>query len=36
MPIEDYISAHSAAEFSHGLCPEGAEKHYGFHSKKEI
>lgn len=28
-PIEDYISSHSAAKFSHGLCPECLEKHYG-------
>lgn len=28
-PIETFISEHSAAEFSHGLCPECARKHYG-------
>ena len=27
--IERYISRHSEAEFSHGLCPECAKKHYG-------
>ncbi|MFO7749045.1 MAG: PAS domain-containing protein [Desulfobacteraceae bacterium] len=27
--IESYISAHSEAEFSHGTCPECAEKFYG-------
>lgn len=27
--IEDFISRHSAAEFTHGLCPECVEKHYG-------
>jgi hypothetical protein len=27
--LEEYISTHSAAEFSHGLCPECAKKHYG-------
>jgi hypothetical protein len=26
--LEDYISAHSEAEFSHGLCPECAKKLY--------
>jgi len=26
--IEDYIKAHSEAEFSHGLCLECAKKHY--------
>lgn len=34
-PIEDYIHAHSEAEFSHGLCPGCAEKHYGFFSKRK-
>lgn len=28
-PIETYISQHSAAQFSHGVCPECVEKHYG-------
>ena len=27
--MESYISQHSEAEFSHGLCPECAKKHYG-------
>jgi hypothetical protein len=27
--MERYISQHSQAEFSHGVCPECAEKHYG-------
>ena len=27
--MESYITKHSEAEFSHGLCPECAEKHYG-------
>jgi len=27
--IESYISAHSEAEFSHGMCPECSEKYYG-------
>ncbi len=26
--LEDYITVHSEAEFSHGLCPECVEKHY--------
>ena len=28
-PIEGYISQHSDADFSHGLCPECAQEHYG-------
>jgi hypothetical protein len=27
--MESYIAQHSQAEFSHGLCPECAEKEYG-------
>jgi CRP-like cAMP-binding protein len=27
-PIEDYISRHSEAEFSHGICPECAKRLY--------
>lgn len=26
--IESYVSSHSEAEFSHGICPECAKKHY--------
>ncbi len=26
--INDYISSHSDADFSHGICPECLEKHY--------
>jgi hypothetical protein len=28
-PIEGYISQRSDVDFSHGLCPECAQKHYG-------
>lgn len=28
--IETYIRNHSEAEFSHGICPECMEKHYGY------
>ena len=28
-PLEDYISEHSEAEFTHGFCPECAKEHYG-------
>ena len=28
-PIEKYISERSPADFSHGLCPECLQKHYG-------
>jgi K+-sensing histidine kinase KdpD len=34
--IEQYISEHSKAEFSHGICPECAQKLYPEFSKKEI
>ena len=27
--LETYIAAHSEADFSHGLCPECKQKHYG-------
>ena len=27
--MEDYIHAHSEAEFSHGICPSCVQKHYG-------
>jgi K+-sensing histidine kinase KdpD len=30
--IETYVSRHSAAKFSHGICPPCAEKHYGMES----
>ncbi len=26
--IDDYVSSHSDADFSHGICPECLEKHY--------
>jgi len=29
VPIEQYIQEHSEAEFSHGLCSQCMEKHYG-------
>jgi hypothetical protein len=28
IPIEQYIQEHSEADFSHGLCPQCAEKYY--------
>ncbi len=34
IPIENYIHAHSAAEFSHGFCPACVEKHYGLFTKR--
>lgn len=27
-PVESYITAHSAVDFSHGICPECLDKHY--------
>jgi len=33
--VEGYISAHSDAEFTHGVCPDCAEKYYGeFYNRK--
>jgi hypothetical protein len=36
VPIVDYISMHSAAQFSHGCCPECAEQYYGDILKNKI
>ncbi len=33
--IESYVSRHSEASFSHGICPGCAEKHYGFSLSKK-
>ncbi|PKL37246.1 MAG: hypothetical protein CVV44_16565 [Spirochaetae bacterium HGW-Spirochaetae-1] len=33
--MEEYISDHSQARFSHGVCPDCARKHYGFTDKKK-
>jgi hypothetical protein len=27
--IEEYIRAHSEAEFTHGICPDCIKEHYG-------
>lgn len=35
VPIEQYVTEHSDAVFSHGLCPECMEKHYGQYLKDE-
>ena len=32
--LEEYIRAHSEAEFSHGMCPECAKKHYSNYYKE--
>ena len=34
--IEDYISQHSEADFSHGFCPDCIEKHYAELPMKEL
>jgi ligand-binding sensor domain-containing protein len=34
--IEDYISRHSEADFSHGFCPDCVEKHYGDIQMKDL
>lgn len=28
-PVEQYVTEHSEAEFTHSICPECLEKHYG-------
>lgn len=33
--VDEYITKHTEAQFSHGVCPECAEKHYPQHSSKE-
>ncbi len=33
--LEQYLNEHSEASFSHGICPECAEKHYGDLLKKK-
>ncbi len=33
-PLEKYITEHSEAQFSHGLCADCAKKHYGDYLKK--
>ncbi|SPD75118.1 conserved hypothetical protein [uncultured Desulfobacterium sp.] len=33
IPIVDYVSDHSAAQFSHGCCPQCVEEHYGRYLK---
>jgi sigma-B regulation protein RsbU (phosphoserine phosphatase) len=32
--VEEYLSEHTEADFSHSLCPECLEKHYPEHAKK--
>jgi hypothetical protein len=34
-PLEQYLGEHSAAELSHGLCPECLQTHYGEYAKKK-
>lgn len=34
--LEEYISSHSEALFSHGVCPECAKKHYGKYIREQI
>lgn len=34
--VEVYISEHSEAEFSHGICPDCAERFYGEYLKKNV
>jgi len=33
--MEEYISDHSRAQFSHGVCPDCARDHYGFTDKEK-
>lgn len=34
MPVDSYITDHSEAKFSHGICPECAKTHYGWSEKE--
>ena len=34
--VDEYITKHTEAQFSHGVCPKCAEKHYPQHISKEI
>jgi hypothetical protein len=34
-PIERYITQRSEAEFTHSICPECAERHFGFVARKD-
>jgi hypothetical protein len=34
-PLEQYLGEHSAAELSHGLCPECLQKYYGEYAEKK-
>ncbi len=34
-PMEKYIADHSRADFTHSVCPDCAQKHYGFILKDE-
>ena len=36
LQFETYITEHSEADFSHGFCPDCAEKHYGIVSKRGL
>ena len=33
IPLEEYLTQQTDAEFSHGFCPECAQKHYGSYLK---
>ena len=33
--VEEYLLEHSAAEFSHGFCPDCSEEHYGVNLRPE-
>jgi hypothetical protein len=35
VPIEEYVSEHSAAEFSHTFCPECGQANYGEYLKEK-
>jgi sigma-B regulation protein RsbU (phosphoserine phosphatase) len=34
--VEDYLTEHTEADFSHSICPECLEKHYPEHAKRKM
>jgi hypothetical protein len=34
-PLEEFIAQRSEASFTHGICPECTQKHYGQYFKKK-
>jgi len=36
MPLEDFVSKHSGAQFSHGICPDCVKNHFGQEFYKKL